>query len=179
MTADGFALFESAIGWIGIAWRGDVVAGAQLPEADEAGTRARMQRRFANVPETSPPPSMQHAIQSIQTLTRGEPASLGDVALDMQHVAPFDRKVYELARSIPPGTTLSYGDVAKRIGDPTAARAVGRSLGNNPFAPIVPCHRVVSADGTMHGFSAPGGVSAKLRLLTIEGYRANEPTLFG
>jgi methylated-DNA-[protein]-cysteine S-methyltransferase len=179
MTADGYAVFETPIGWCGIAWHGDVVTGAQLPEADEGATRARMQRRFPGVPETAPPEGVQSAIESVRALTRGEPADLGDVVLDMEHVPPFERRVYEIARAIPPGETLSYGEVAARLGEPGAARAVGRALGNNPFAPIVPCHRVVSADGTMHGFSAGGGTATKLRLLTIEGWRANEPTLFG
>jgi methylated-DNA-[protein]-cysteine S-methyltransferase len=179
MTADGFALFDTPIGWCGITWRGDAIAGAQLPDADEAGTRARMRRRFPDVPETVPPPAIRDVVESIRALTRGEHVALDHVVLDMQDVPPFDRSVYEIARAIPPGETLSYGEVAARLGEPGAARAVGRALGNNPFAPIVPCHRVVSADGTMHGFSAGGGVATKLRMLTAEGWRANEPTLFG
>jgi methylated-DNA-[protein]-cysteine S-methyltransferase len=90
----------------------------------------------------------------------------------------FHRRVYSVARSIQPGSTLTYGEVATRIGEPGTARAVGQALGRNPFAPVVPCHRVLAADGRMHGFSANGGIAMKLRLLEIEGWRASEPTLW-
>jgi O-6-methylguanine DNA methyltransferase len=76
--------------------------------------------------------------------------------------------VYQLARSIPPGKTLSYGEVASRIGSPGAARAVGQALGKNPFAIVVPCHRVLAAGGKPGGFSANGGVDTKLKMLRIE-----------
>lgn len=178
MTADGFALFETAVGCCGIAWCARGVVGVQLPEADESTTRERMRRRFANVPEAPPPAHVERAVERIRALLRGEPADLSEIALDMDRVPPFDRRVYEVARTIPPGTTLTYGQIAARIGEPGAARAVGRALGHNPFAPVVPCHRILSADGKMHGFSATGGVATKLRLLTIEGWGANEPTLF-
>lgn len=178
MTADGFALFETAVGFCGIAWGARGVVGVQLPEADAAATRGRMRQRFPNAPEAPPPAHVLQAVERIGALVRGEPAELAEIALDMDRVPPFDRRVYEVARTISPGTTLTYGQIAARIGDPGAARAVGRALGNNPFAPVVPCHRVLSADGKMHGFSASGGVAMKLRLLTIEGWGANEPTLF-
>ena len=73
-----------------------------------------------------------------------------------------------MARRIPPGETLTYGEVAARLGDRGAARAVGKALGQNPFALIVPCHRVLAAGGGIGGFSAGGGVTTKRRLLTIE-----------
>jgi methylated-DNA-[protein]-cysteine S-methyltransferase len=178
-NACGFSVFETAIGWCGIAWTGDAIAGAQLPERDEAATRARMRRRFGGVPEgASAPPHASAAIDAIRALLSGEPRDLREIPLEMRAVPEFDARVYELARTIAPGSTLTYGDVAARLGDPGAARAVGRALGSNPFAPIVPCHRVLAADGKMHGFSAPGGVAVKLRMLRREGWRANEPTLF-
>ena len=177
-NATGIAIFPTELGHCGIAWTGDTVAGTQLPEKDEASTRKRMQRRFPNASETSPPPHVQHAIENITALLDGEPSDFTHVALNMHDVEPFDRRVYEAAREIAPGTTVTYGAIAKRIGEPHAAQAVGQALGRNPFAPIVPCHRIVAADGKMHGFSATGGVATKLRLLTIEGWRANEPMLF-
>lgn len=178
MTTDGLAVFDTAIGCCGIAWGARGVVGVQLPEADEAATRGRMRGRFPNLPEAPPPAHVQRAIERIRALLGGAPAELAQIALDMDGVPPFDRRVYEVARTIPPGTTLTYGQIAARIGEPGAARAVGRALGHNPFAPVVPCHRVLSADGKMHGFSATGGVVTKLRLLTIEGWGASEPTLF-
>src|ERR1700760_2809212 len=161
--ARGFSVFETAIGPCGIAWTDTAIAGAQLPEHDERATRARMHRRFPGVPETTPPAHALAAIDEIRALLNGEPRDLSAIALEMDGVPEFDARVYDVARAIAPGTTLTYGEVAARLGDPAAARAVGRALGNNPFAPIVPCHRVLAADGKMHGFSAPGGVAVKLR----------------
>ncbi len=178
MKANGFALFPTPIGDCAIAWTDRGIKGVQLPEQDETATRKRMRRRFPDTAETPPPPAAQRAIDFITALLRGEPTDLRDVVLDTNDVPPFDQRVYEAARTIPPGTTVTYGDIAKRIGERHAAQAVGQALGRNPFAPVVPCHRIVSADGTMHGFSATGGVAAKLRMLTIEGWRAAEPTLF-
>ncbi len=100
-----------------------------------------------------------------------------DVPLDAPGT-PFQKTVWAALTAIPYGETISYGELARRIGEPYAAQAVGQALGRNPFAPVVPCHRIVAADGTMHGFSATGGTTTKLRLLTIEGWRSNEPTLF-
>ena len=88
----------------------------------------------------------------------------------------FNRRVYAVTRTVPPGETTSYGEVAARIGEPGAAQAVGRALGQNPFPIVVPCHRVVAADGRLTGFSAPGGIDTKRRMLEIEG--ATAPALF-
>ena len=63
----------------------------------------------------------------------------------------------------------TYGEIARAVGDPGAARAVGAALGANPFPVIVPCHRVLAADGALHGFSAPGGITTKRRMLELEG----------
>jgi methylated-DNA-[protein]-cysteine S-methyltransferase len=96
----------------------------------------------------------------------------------MDSMSDFDRRVYEIARSIPPGRVLTYGEVASRLGIDNA-RAIGQALGRNPIAVIVPCHRIVAAGGKLGGFSAPGGATTKRRLLAIEGARRDEePTLF-
>src|SRR5947209_15670230 len=159
MTAHGFALFETAIGWCGVAWSDRGLVGVQLPEAHEAETRQRMLQRFPAAAETAPPPKVRLAIDEIVALLCGEPTDLSGIALDMEEVAPFHRRVYEVARTIPPGRTLAYGDVAARLGAPGAARAVGQALGRNPFPIIVPCHRVVAAGGKIGGFSAHGGTA--------------------
>jgi len=171
MTAHDFALFDTAIGRCAIAWSGRGVAGVQLPEARELETRARVLRRFPGAREAPPPPAVQHAVDGIVALLRGEPSELEAVALDMDRVPPFHRRVYEIARSIPPGATLSYGDLAVRLGVPGSARAVGQALGRNPFAIVVPCHRVLAAGGRVGGFSASGGTATKLRILSLEGAR--------
>jgi len=166
--ASGWALFETAIGWCGIAWSARGVAGVQLPEGSERETRGRLQRRFPDAREAPPPAPVQRAIDEVVALLQGEPCRLETVALDMDGVPPFHRRVYEVARTIPPGTTLSYGEVAARMGEPGAARDVGQALGQNPFAIIVPCHRVLAANGKVGGFSARGGVRTKLRLISSE-----------
>ena len=121
---------------------------------------------------------MQAVIDEIVALLTGQRVDLGDTPLDMDGLGDLDRRVYDVARTIPPGRTMSYGDVATRLGDPTLARAVGQALGRNPFAIVVPCHSVVGADGRLTGFSANGGVATKERMLVIEGARPKSPTLF-
>jgi methylated-DNA-[protein]-cysteine S-methyltransferase len=171
MMAEGFTLFETAIGRCAIAWGGSGVAGVQLPEGREAETRARVRRQFPGAREAPPPAEVQRAIDGIVALLRGEGRDLSGIPLDMDGVPPFHRRVYEAARAIPPGATLSYGDIAARLGAPGSARAVGQALGRNPFAIVVPCHRVLAAGGRPGGFSASGGVTTKLRLLGLEGGR--------
>jgi methylated-DNA-[protein]-cysteine S-methyltransferase len=87
---------------------------------------------------------------------------------DWSRVTPFQARVLRAAMRIPYGEVRTYGDIACAIGKPGAARAVGQALGMNPFAPVVPCHRVVAAGGRLGGFSGQGGVAAKLRLLRME-----------
>jgi methylated-DNA-[protein]-cysteine S-methyltransferase len=169
MAERGFALFETMIGRCGIAWGERGVVGIQLPEGRESDTRARLQRRFPDAREAALPSSVRRAVDSIVALLRGEKSDLSAIDLDMGQVPPFHRRVYEVARTIPPGTTLSYGEIAKLLGTPGSARAVGQALGKNPFAIVVPCHRVLAAGGRMGGFSANGGITTKRRLLTIEG----------
>jgi methylated-DNA-[protein]-cysteine S-methyltransferase len=179
MTEHAFTLFDTAIGRCGIAWSGRGIACVQLPEADDASTRARILKRCPDAREGPPPPGVARAIDGIAALMRGEAIDLSAVALDMEGVPPFYRRVYEAARMIAPGATLTYGDIAARLGDSGAARAVGQALGQNPFAIVVPCHRVVAAGRRLGGFSAHDGIAAKQRLLAIEGAPANaEPTLF-
>jgi methylated-DNA-[protein]-cysteine S-methyltransferase len=179
MTATGFALFETAIGGCAIAWSGSGVVALQLPETDDQRTRARVLRRWPHAQEEPPPPGVQHVVVDIVALLAGEATDLSAVVLDMERVPAFDRRVYEVARTIAPGETLTYGDIAARLGDPGTAREVGQALGRNPFAVIVPCHRVIAAGNKTGGFSANGGVTTKLRLLEIERARlGREPTLF-
>ncbi len=174
MSSHGYTLFETAIGWCGIAWGTHGIVGVQLPEADAQQTRARLRRHVPNARETaSAPPDVQHAIESIVALLQGEANDLKDVALDMAGVPDFDRRVYEVARAIPPGQTMTYGEIASRLGDVSDSRRVGQALGRNPFAPVVPCHRVVAAGGKLGGFSASGSIVTKLRLLAIEGAPTN------
>jgi methylated-DNA-[protein]-cysteine S-methyltransferase len=173
-----FALFETAIGCCALIWSGRGVAGVQLPEADARATRARVLRRFPGASEAPPSPDAQRAIDGIVALLRGETRDLTDVTIDNEGVPEFNARVYAIARTIPPGQTLTYGEIAERLGDRTLARDVGQALGQNPCPIIMPCHRVLAAGGKTGGFSASGGVVTKLRLLTIEGAQPGGPTLF-
>jgi len=169
MTDAGFTLFDTAIGRCGIAWTPRGVAAVNLPEADEQRTRARLMRRCPQALEQAPPPEVARAIAAIVALLRGEAADLTGVALDMAAVPAFNAQVYAVARTIRPGETMTYGDIAKRLGIDGDAREIGQAMGRNPFPLNVPCHRVVAAGRKSGGFSANGGVVTKLRLLAIEG----------
>lgn len=178
--AQGCCLFDTAIGACGIAWTAAALAAVQLPEATRAGTLARLRRSVGEeVAEAPPPVFVAAAITRIQALLGGTRDDLSDLPLELEGVPEFHRRVYEVARAIPPGEVLTYGEVARRLGEPGAARAVGQALGKNPFAPVVPCHRVLAAGGRSGGFSAEGGADTKLRMLEIERARFGpQPGLF-
>jgi O-6-methylguanine DNA methyltransferase len=179
MTSHSCAVFDTSIGSCGIAWSGRGIVGVQLPERSEPATRTRLLKRCPDARESTPPPDVQRAIDGIVALLRGEATDFSTVALDMAGVESFERRVYEIARTIMPGATMTYGEIATRLGDRSLARDVGQALGRNPFPLIVPCHRVLAAGGKVGGFSANGGVTTKLRLLSIEGARTSDaPTLF-
>lgn len=173
-----FALFDTAVGCCGIAWGDAGICGVQLPEAHTAQTRTRMRQRFPGAAEAVPDAQAQTAIRNISAMLRGEPHEVDRLDLDMRGVPAFHQRVYAVARAIAPGQTLTYGEVAARLGEPGAARAVGQALGRNPFAPVVPCHRVLAAGDKPGGFSASGGIRTKLRLLIIEGAMRGTPGLF-
>jgi methylated-DNA-[protein]-cysteine S-methyltransferase len=168
MTARYYALFDTPVGRCAIAWGEGGIAAVQLPERNEAAARARLAKRFPGVTESAPTGAIQVAIDDIVAMLQGKPADLSRIGLDMERISPFYRRVYEAAREIAPGTTLSYGELAQKIGSPGAARAVGQALGRNPFPIVVPCHRVLAAGGKVGGFSADGGIVTKLRLLRLE-----------
>jgi methylated-DNA-[protein]-cysteine S-methyltransferase len=184
MPADSYALFDTAMGRCGIAWGARGIIGVQLPEANEGATRARILQQCPDAYETSPPPTVQYAIDGIVALLHSEagdfsePVDLSVIELDMDRVPPFHRRVYRIARTIAPGETMTYGEIAAQLGSPGSARAVGQALARNPFAIVVPCHRVLAAGDKLGGFSATGGATTKLRLLSIERAHAGEaPTL--
>jgi methylated-DNA-[protein]-cysteine S-methyltransferase len=179
MPGLAYTLFDTAIGFCAVVWSERGIAGVQLPEADRQTTEARLRRRFPAAVESAPPVNVQRAIDGMVALLKGEARDFSDIALDIEGAPDFNRKVYEIARTIPLGQTLTYGEVAERLGDRHLARAVGQALGENPVPLIVPCHRVLAAGGRSGGFSASGGIVTKQRLLTTEGAQPGGPTLFG
>ena len=165
---EAYALFDTAIGRCGIAWTERGVCAVQIPEGDDATTRRRLLRQWSETEEAEPPPGVTAIIESIVALLDGGDVDFTDCALDLRGTSEFEREVYRVALEIPAGQTLTYGEVAERIGQTGAARAVGRALGDNPVPIIVPCHRVVAANGKTGGFSAAGGAATKQRMLAIE-----------
>jgi methylated-DNA-[protein]-cysteine S-methyltransferase len=175
----GYALFDTKIGRCALVWRGGLVVGAALPEVSDERARARLAKRFPGAVEAAPPPFAAEAIASVVGLLAGEATDLGAIELGLDEASEFERSVWQAARRIPRGEVRSYGDIAREIGAPGAAQAVGVALGRNPVPIIVPCHRILAADGRSGGFSAPGGVATKFRILEIEGARrTGEPELF-
>ena len=145
----------------------------------EEKTRHRLRQRYGELVEALPPDEVQRAVSKITGLLAGEPNDLSEVVLDLEGVPDFNRRVYDIARTIPPGKTMSYGDIAKKLGGIARSRDVGQALGRNPCPIVVPCHRVLAAGGKPGGFSANGGVVTKLKMLAIEGAYVNHtPMLF-
>ena len=171
-----YALFATAIGFAGIAWGEAGLVGVHLPERDPDAARRGFIRRFPEMTEVEVPEYLTTVVADICALMRGEKPHLLDAPLDLARTPDFHARVYELTRAIPPGETLTYGEIAASLGDKRLAREVGQALGKNPWPIVVPCHRVTAAGGKPGGFSARGGVSTKLKLLGIEGAKAAAQT---
>jgi methylated-DNA-[protein]-cysteine S-methyltransferase len=169
MTQTHYALFDTAIGIAGIAWGDQGLIGVHLPERDPENNRRSFQRRFPGIAEAAIPEALTPTVEGIRALMRGEKVDLSEAPLDIGRVPAFNAKVYAIARAIPPGETMTYGEIATQLGDRLLARDVGAAMGANPWPILVPCHRVTAAGGKPGGFSARGGVNTKLKLLAIEG----------
>ena len=178
MTEQNLAIFDTAIGPCAIVWGVRGLLGVQIPEANEAATRARMAQRFPEAREVAPTPEIQNVIDGMRALLNGERRDLVDVPIDDDGVPEFNRRVYAIVRKVPPGETITYGAIAACLGDKALSRAVGQAMGENRCPIVMPCHRVLAASGKTGGFSAPGGVVTKLKLLTLEGAQPGGPSLF-
>ncbi|MDP1882388.1 MAG: MGMT family protein, partial [Bradyrhizobium sp.] len=129
MTGRHFAIFDTSIGRCGIVWGARGISGVQLPMGSEDKTRTRIRQSHGDLAEAAPPAEVQRAIDGIVELLAGKPNDLGDVVLDLDGVPAFNRGVYDIARGIPPGKTLTYGDIAKKLGGVELSRDVGQALG--------------------------------------------------
>jgi methylated-DNA-[protein]-cysteine S-methyltransferase len=163
------ALFATPFGTCGIAWNEAGLTGFQLPEATEALTERSLAARGGRH-RGEPPEWVRGVISRVQLHLGGEPQDFSGVPLDRSCASDFQMAVYIQAQAVRPGFKRSYGEIARQLDlGSEASRAVGVALASNPWPLIVPCHRVVSADDKMTGFSAPGGVRTKTRLLALEG----------
>jgi methylated-DNA-[protein]-cysteine S-methyltransferase len=154
------ASFETVLGRCGVSWSADGITGVELPSS-----------RTRDVPalDDRAPEFVRAAAEAMAAVLAGERRDLRDVPLDERRIDPFRREVYSATREIAPGTTATYGQIARAIGRPDGARDVGAALARNPYPIVVPCHRVVAANGALTGFSAPGGLATKRRMLQLEG----------
>jgi methylated-DNA-[protein]-cysteine S-methyltransferase len=168
--SQAFHIFKTAIGSAGLAWGDKGLIGVHLPESESANVRSKTLARFPDAVETdAPPAAISAVITDIRRLLNGEKPDLLNLRIDDTRVPDFNRRVYAIARAIPPGETLTYGEIATQLGDKLLARNVGQALGANPWPIVVPCHRITAAGGKLGGFSARGGQETKLKLLAIEG----------
>lgn len=197
--------FDTALGVAGIGYTERAVVAVQLPESTTEATRRRFSRRLAEATDVDLASGTidtdtdidrdgegegagagagerfavgRDAVERIQALLAGEDVDLDPVPVDVTGSSDFNQQVYSVVRMIGRGETLTYGEVARRVGEPGGAQAVGRAMGANPIPVIIPCHRVVGANGQLVGFSANGGIETKRRMLLAEECPAVPPTLF-
>ena len=165
--------FETELGRCAVRWSETGITRVLLP--DPARLQGPSYESAIAVPEF-----VRVAIAGMQAVMAGTAVDLGDVPLDEAGLDDFRRAVYAATREIAPGSTRSYGEIARAIGRPDAARDVGVALSRNRYPIIVPCHRVVAANGALTGFSAPGGLDTKRRMLELEGAPGyGQQVLFG
>jgi methylated-DNA-[protein]-cysteine S-methyltransferase len=169
MSGRAYSIFDTAIGRCGIAWSQSGIVGVQLAEAREIDTRRRLFQLYPEARETRPPRNVEAAIEGIVALLHGENSDFADVTLDMSGIHVFDQRAYQVTQRIPRGQTLTYHELANRMGTPSAVRSVAQAISRNPFVVIVPCHRVLEAGGYADRMSLHAGLISKRRLLSIEG----------
>lgn len=163
-----YICFDSPVGPIAIAWTEKGICFLQLSEGSQRKTVERLKKHFPEATEAEPPAFVAKAKKLLLLHLEGKSQDFSGIPLDLGQCTEFSRNVYEAARKVPAGIVATYSDIAKRIQGASASRAVGRALGSNPVAIIVPCHRIIGKNGKMTGFSAYGGCNTKIRLLSIE-----------
>lgn len=178
-----YHLFETELGWIGIAWSGRGLTRLQLPEHDRAATQRRLLATLPGANDGRPvecaaeelPSQVTEAVAAIRRYAAGETVDFSGVAVDLGTADAFRLAIYDAARRLGFGEVTTYGELASRAGHAGLARETGQALGKNPVPIVVPCHRILAAGGKIGGFSAPGGSSTKERLLELEGVRVGPP----
>lgn len=169
-TVHHYSIFETTIGFCGIAWNDEGIARFQLPAKSAGGAERLMLRRTPGAEAGVPPPVVGDAIAAVKRYFEGQETDFSQLALDLDGQDEFFKRVYAAARRIKWGQTTTYGTLARELGGgPETARDVGQAMARNPIPLIIPCHRVLAAGGKIGGFSAPGGAAAKIRMLGLEG----------
>jgi methylated-DNA-[protein]-cysteine S-methyltransferase len=171
-----YSVFETAGGFCAIAWNGTAITRFQLPTHSAAATERNLRRRLPDAAPGTAPPDVAKVIAAAQRYFAGEQVDFSDVPLDLGEQDAFFRQIYDALRRVGWGQTTTYGALAKQLGaGPKAAQDVGQAMAQNPVPLIIPCHRVLAAGGKVGGFSAPGGSTAKMRMLELEGVRVGPP----
>lgn len=174
--AQTYHIFETAGGWCGIAWNDVGVTRFQLPTRSLEATERNVLRRVPAAERGMPTPAIAEIIAAVRRYFDGETIDFSDVPLDLEGQEEFFRRIYAALRRVGWGHTTTYGTLAKELGaGPEAARDVGQAMAKNPVPLIIPCHRVLAAGGKVGGFSAPGGATAKVHMLELEGVRLGSP----
>jgi methylated-DNA-[protein]-cysteine S-methyltransferase len=175
-TMHHYLIFETAGGFCGIAWSSAGITRFQLPTKSAEATERLLLRRLPGGEPGTPTPEVAEAVVAVKRYFAGEETDFSGVRLDLEGQDAFFRQIYDAARRVGWGHTTTYGALAKELGaGPEAARDVGQAMAKNPVALIIPCHRVLAAGRKIGGFSAPGGSSAKLRMLELEGVHFGPP----
>lgn len=170
--AHDYLIFETAGGFCGIAWIDSGITRFQLPTKSAKATERMLLRRVPDAKPGEPTPEIAEAVATVRAYFAGEETDFSKFRVDLGEQDPFVERVYAAARQIGWGRTTTYGALARELGaGPEAARDVGQAMARNPVALIIPCHRVLAAGGKIGGFSAPGGASAKIRMLALEGVK--------
>lgn len=157
---------------VGTIWVGATEDGLAATSlwGDERRFLAEVARLTGEAPEptAAPGPIVTAALAQLDAYFRGELREF-TVPIDWSVMKPFQQGALRLVCAVPYGRTTSYGAIAEQLGEPGAARAVGRANATNPLPIIIPCHRILGADGKLHGYGARGGVETKAQLLRLEG----------
>jgi methylated-DNA-[protein]-cysteine S-methyltransferase len=162
------AVFNTAIGWCGLVMAQGKVLRLLIGYAAPRQLTRHIRNAFGDCCHLKRSAGMRTIIQKLKRFCYGEKISLSGVPLDWSSLTPFQQKVLRAAARIPYGSVDTYGGLARKIGSPRSARAVGNALGRNPFPLLIPCHRVIKGDGSIGGFSARKGINLKSRLLHME-----------
>jgi methylated-DNA-[protein]-cysteine S-methyltransferase len=165
-----YCVLDTRFGSVGLAWSGRGLVALQLPDTNRRTTVDRLLDRRPAV-EVMPPDWLQPTIGQLQRYFAGTAVDLAASPIDLTGVPEFHARLYREMLTLGWGETVTYGELAARVGSPGAARAVGQAMGQNRLPVVIPCHRVLASGNRMGGFSAPGGTSTKLRLLAMEGVR--------
>ena len=164
-------VFSSPLGWLALVGRGEKLLWLSFGHRWRRAAVAKLQA-FAPTVRIQPARSLEnwnHAlVPRVQAYAGGEPDDFTDIEIEASDLSQFQQRVLRLCRRIPPGETITYAELAARAGSPAAARAVGNAMAQNRIPLVVPCHRVVGSGGSLGGYSAPGGLATKRRLLAME-----------